>query len=77
MPVIEMSKKDLCALVGKNLSTKEISEFLNFAKATLESEKVVTVKDKKKSKEFESINMDALPESLKNLASSLVNQISK
>lgn len=38
MPVIEVSKKDLCSLVGKNLSLRELEDFLHFAKATLESE---------------------------------------
>ena len=38
MPVIEVSKRDLCALIGKNLNTNELSELLSFAKATLESE---------------------------------------
>ena len=46
-------------------------------KAALNAEKTSVVKEKKKSKEFESINMDALPENLKSLASNLVNQISK
>jgi hypothetical protein len=55
----------------------QIQEAIATRKAFLESQKVVIVKEKKKNKEFESINMDALPEGLKNLASSLVNQISK
>jgi len=38
MPVIEVSKRDLCSLIGKNLNTNELSELLSFAKATLESE---------------------------------------
>ena len=46
-------------------------------KAALNAEKTTVVKEKKKSKEFESINMDALPENLKSLASTLVNQVSK
>jgi hypothetical protein len=46
-------------------------------KTALNAEKTFVVKEKKKSKEFESINMDALPENLKSLASNLVNQISK
>lgn len=46
-------------------------------KTALNAEKTSVVKEKKKSKEFESINMDALPENLKSLASNLVNQISK
>jgi len=55
----------------------QIQQAIETRKAFLLSEKTSVVKDKKKSKEFESINMDALPEGLKNLASSLVNQISK
>lgn len=46
-------------------------------KAELASERTVVVKEKKKVKEFESINMDALPDSLKSFASALVNQNSK
>lgn len=38
MPVIEISKRDLCSLIGKNPNTKELEELLHFAKATLESE---------------------------------------
>jgi phenylalanyl-tRNA synthetase beta chain len=37
MPTIEISRKDLCSLIGKNLNVKEIEELLHFAKATLES----------------------------------------
>ncbi|CAB4125367.1 hypothetical protein UFOVP53_120 [uncultured Caudovirales phage] len=55
----------------------QISEAVEARKAAITLEKTSTIKEKKKSKEFESINMDALPEGLKNLASSLVNQISK
>jgi len=46
-------------------------------KNELASERTVVVKEKKKVKEFESINMDVLPESLKSLASSFTNQNSK
>lgn len=55
----------------------QIQEAILLRKAELELEKASTTKEKKKTKEFESINMDALPEGLKNLANSLVNQISK
>ena len=60
--------------------TDEFSQILTAIearKSELNAEKVVVVKEKKKSKEFESINMDALPENLKSLASTLVSQISK
>ena len=55
----------------------QIQEAIAVRKATIESEKVVVVKEKKKTKEFGSINVDVLPESLKNLAGTLVNQTSK
>ncbi|MFH1249159.1 MAG: phenylalanine--tRNA ligase subunit beta [archaeon] len=38
MPVIEISKKDLCNLVGKNMTKEEIEEMLHFTKSTLESD---------------------------------------
>lgn len=37
MPTIEISKKDLCSLTGKNLNDKQIEEFLQHAKTTIES----------------------------------------
>lgn len=46
-------------------------------KAALVAERTTVVKEKKKVKEFESINLDVLPENLKSLASTLVNQNSK
>ena len=38
MPTIDISKRDLCSLIGKALTTQEISELLHYAKSTLESE---------------------------------------
>ncbi|MFH0831590.1 MAG: phenylalanine--tRNA ligase subunit beta [archaeon] len=37
MPTIEISKKDLCSITGKNLSSSQLEEVLQYAKATVES----------------------------------------
>lgn len=38
MPTIEISKKDICKLIGKNLNSRQIAELLEYAKASVESE---------------------------------------
>lgn len=38
MPTIDISKKDLCSLIGKSLSSRQIAELLEYAKSSLESE---------------------------------------
>jgi len=37
MPTIEISKKDICELIGKKVSTEELGELLSFCKAEIES----------------------------------------
>ena len=37
MPTIEISKKDICDLIGKKASTEELGELLSFCKAEIES----------------------------------------
>jgi hypothetical protein len=49
----------------------QIAFAIEARKTELASEKTVVVKEKKRVKEFEAINMDVLPESLKSLATSL------
>jgi len=44
MPIIEISKKDLCSLVGKKLSDAELREAMSFAKASVESAEGDTIK---------------------------------
>lgn len=44
-------------------------------KSELENERESTAKGRKKAKDLNSINMDVLPEGLKNLASSLVSEV--
>lgn len=39
MPTIEISKKDLCSLIGRNLSNAQLEELLSYSKASLESAK--------------------------------------
>jgi hypothetical protein len=55
----------------------QIQEAILARKAELELQKNTATKDKNKLKEINPINMNALPDSLKNLAMSLVDQISK
>lgn len=51
----------------------QILDAINSRKHELTADKAVFSKEKKKVKELSSINMDALPESLKSLASGIVN----
>ena len=56
--------------------TEEYNQILtaiSSRKTELNSEKAIVSKEKKKAKELSSINMDALPESLKSLANSIVS----
>lgn len=55
----------------------QITFAIETRKTELAAERSTVVKEKKKVKEFESINMDVLPESLKSLANTLVTQNSK
>ncbi len=51
----------------------QITAAISVRKSELASEKLIIAKERKKQKELSSINTDALPEGLKNLAHSLVN----
>jgi hypothetical protein len=51
----------------------QILDAVSTRKGELFAEKAIISKEKKKAKELSSINMDALPESLKNLANSIVS----
>src|SRR3989344_1694691 len=44
MPTIEISKKDLCILTGKNFSSEQLAEMLHYAKTTIESADADTLK---------------------------------
>ncbi len=37
MPTIEISRKDLCSLIGKNLSSEQLEQLLSYAKASIDS----------------------------------------
>ena len=51
----------------------QIIDAISSRKQELTSEKTDVIKEKKKARDLSSINMDALPESLKNLANSIVS----
>lgn len=51
----------------------QILDAITSRKNEITAEKAESLKEKRKQKELSSINMDALPESLKNLASSIVS----
>jgi hypothetical protein len=51
----------------------QILDAISTRKSELSAEKAIISKEKKKAKELSSINMEALPESLKNLANSIVS----
>ncbi len=53
----------------------QITAAISARKLELSAEKVIEVKERKKQKELSSINTEALPEGLKNLANSLVNNV--
>lgn len=52
----------------------QISDAIASRKSEISAEKAEVAKEKRKVKELSSINMDALPENLKSLATSIVNQ---
>lgn len=52
----------------------QILDAINSRKEEINSEKAEVSKEKRKAKELSSINLEALPESLKNLANSIVSQ---
>lgn len=53
----------------------QIVTAINSRKAELVSERAFAAKERKKSKELSSINMDVLPEGLKDLANTLVSEV--
>lgn len=74
--VIELNKLLKIYIEGSNEYT-QILTAIESRKQEIIAEKSSKQEVKKKTKELDSINMEVLPESLKNLANLLANQISK